>query len=246
MAVGGIIGVPNCYYTIKNSHNSGAINAIGQRVGGIVASGNEADEIIGCTNSGNISAGGEFVGGIIGTLLSNSLVESCKNSGNVTGNNKVGGIVGSANSSNQILYCSNTGEVTGTTDYIGGIVGRCSQANKLSNITVIKCYNSGSVTSDSKQYVGGIIGFLFGDNGGGTIKQCYNKGVITGTSNIGEIIGNKANKTGLDELQHLYYLINTRNLTAIGNEEDNESKKIMGVSNDFMTYEDFKTWVEQQ
>ena len=107
-----------------------------------------------------------------------------------------------------------------------------------------KCYNDGEVFG--KNNVGGILGNLEGASGQGTVIECYNKGKVTGTTNIGEVIGiNGENSLGLNTLNKLFYLTNTRGLTAIGGKLDNETNKIKGVSNN-LNYEQFKIWITEQ
>lgn len=74
-----------------------------------------------------------------------------------------------------------------TSDYakVGGIVG-CSTGE------ILNCYNTGSVkiTSSSPHYgqgVGGITGECYGDDG--KIINCYNTATVTGSYNVGGIIG---------------------------------------------------------
>lgn len=81
--------------------------------------------------------------------------------------------------------------------------------------------------------------------GTATVTQCYNKGKVTGSVNVGEIIGFEKNNDGSNTLNKLFYLRNNNNLNANGLKEDNVENQIMAVD-DNLTYEQFKTWIKSQ
>ena len=114
------------------------------------------------------------VGGIAG--YNEGTIENCSVSGSVSGNRCVGGIAGV--NEGIITACYNTGDVYSESgDYIGGIAGG-------NDGTITACYNTGDVYSESGDYIGGIAG---GNNG--TIIACYNTGDVSGSLNIGGIVG---------------------------------------------------------
>ena len=160
------------------------------------------------------------------------------------------GIAGFFDYPSEISECDNNGMISGNNG-IGGITGLIAPIEEVTNSTVEKCYNKGTIKGNKN--LGGIVGILGGAEGQGTVKECYNKGEIIGTQHIGEIMGGESSPSVLEAnpkntLNKLFYLINERNLTAVGNEQDDDSqggKKIMGTTED-LTYEEFKTWITQQ
>ena len=105
-------------------------------------------------------------------------IENCGVSGNlyVEGNN-VAGIAGT--NSGIIIACYNDANITATNGGVGGIVGQNVDGND-----VIACYNTGNITSNASS-VGGIIGSFYGGN----IIACYSTGALSGTSEVGLVIG---------------------------------------------------------
>ena len=80
---------------------------------------------------------------------------------------------------------------------------------------------------------------------GTTITKCYNKGIVTGTSEVGEIVGAQDNTTGGNTFSKVFYLANSRGLTALGWEADDTTNKVQSTNQD-LTYEQFTTWIEAQ
>ena len=243
--VGGIYG-----YSMLNStkiilaecKNTGSILGNDLNIGGITGGIPKEGEVSECNNSGAISGKGDEIGGIAGVV--NGVINKCNNTGTVEGQNeRVGGIAGAANSESTVIDCKNSGTITGKEQYTGGIVGLMAHTNNVTNAKVEKCYNSGEVNGNKD--TGGIVGFLAGSEGQGTVIKVYNKGYIKGITNIGEVMGSEKDKTRLNALNRLFYLKNNRGLTAIGDEADDENKKIMWVEKD-LSYEEFKTWIENQ
>ncbi len=136
------------------------------------------------TNSG--STAGAFAGRSIYAQFIN-----CKNAINVKGVSSVAGIVGtfgSATTTGIIEYCSNSGTITcaGAGLHVGGIAGNAAVATTGSASYIRYCYNTGAVTAISNG--GGITGSA--SNGVLTIKECFNKGVITAANTAaGGIVG---------------------------------------------------------
>ena len=80
--------------------------------------------------------------------------------------------------------------------------------------------------------VGGIIGrseYTF------VVTNCYNKGNVEGSTNVGAVIGEQLN--GNNNLSNLYYL-NTIPVKAINN-QDYETQNIKGISEDYNSYQEF-------
>ena len=147
-------------------------------------------------------------GGVIGlnnTAIDGGLGKNISNSGNIaisynpatvtTDGLRFGGIVGSTTAS--IQNVSNTGNVTYTLSaanvmsklYMGGIAG---EVRNTANVTVSGCENSGEVyfnvnaqaAAHTGDYIGGIIGFVTGEDVTATVSNCENSGYVHINCNI--------------------------------------------------------------
>lgn len=207
---------------MSNVYVSGTVeadNAVG--VGGLVGELFHSAVIENCTSEVNVF-GKKNVGGIAGTtpgwsssVKESANIENCKNLGTVTGEESVGGIFGGVkNVGEYIAYvviedCENGGKVDGGSD-VGGIVGYCKAG-------VSDCVNSGEVTGGFN--TGGIVGYIdkegsimdctneatgkvvaTGDKVGGIVGYCEagvvgceNKGTVSGSYDVGGIIGHLKN-----------------------------------------------------
>ena len=148
--------------------------------------------------------GGSATGGLVG-CMENGEIFNCANSATVTGRGQVGGIVGSLQDGT-IRTCFNSGKVTATGNaitlnsltgaYLGGIVG-------YANGNISNCYNEGEVTTgtswNSSNVVGGIAGYVAS---GKTVTYCYNKGAVSGSNDVGGIVGNLAG--GISAISYCY------------------------------------------
>lgn len=173
--VAGIVGwsyngiVENCHSYVEVSGT--------KYVGGIVGQNNTAScTVSNCTNNGPVKGTNERIGGIVG--FNKGIVQNCGNINVVDGATYVGGITGFSQES--VSGCYNVGDVSGTSTYVGGVVGR----NYNSSATATDCYNTGTVTSNGTN-VGGVIG----NNDGGTAKNCYNVGGVSGGATVGGVVG---------------------------------------------------------
>ena len=178
--------------------NSGA--CVGKYAGGVVGYINSGygQSFVGCSNSGNMS-GASYTGGIIGGIggykSGETVFSYCSNSGEIKDTaNFAAGIAGYLVVKNSTMEaCNNTGKVTGTV--AGGLIGQA----KNSDITISNCINSEDVYSNgTKEYIGGIIGWLVGS---GAIEYCVNTGTIgvvdgvNGCQGAGGIAGQISNGT---------------------------------------------------
>lgn len=148
--------------------------------------------------------GGSATGGLVG-CMENGEIFNCANSATVTGRGQVGGIVGSLQDGT-IRTCFNSGKVMATGNaitlnsltgaYLGGIVG-------YANGNISNCYNEGEVTTgtswNSSNVVGGIAGYVAS---GKTVTYCYNKGAVSGSNDVGGIVGNLAG--GISAISYCY------------------------------------------
>ncbi|MCQ2354161.1 MAG: hypothetical protein MJ102_03535 [Clostridia bacterium] len=129
--------------------------------------------------------------------------ENITNKASITAEYRAGGIVAQINASanaeaatkTSFINCTNQGNIKGS-GMVGGIVGYSQGAFD----SFSKCVNKGKIT-DVSGVAGGIIGRTAGDIGKNTDKElgvktftadftdCINEGAISGTSNVGGIIG---------------------------------------------------------
>lgn len=149
-------------------------------IGGIVGK-SFAGNMFNCYNNGNIEQNNFSVGGITGGA-DNTIVKNCYNSGEITGVGQVGGIVGRI-SATSILNCYNSGKIISNKEASGGIVGECISATT----SIIKnCYNVANINGSAN--TGGICGRI-----NGTIENCYNLANVTGNGTTGGIVGSGHN-----------------------------------------------------
>lgn len=189
-SVGGIAGINGG--TIQKCTNNGSING-SKYVGGIAGT-NNSGEITTCKNTIQIDTSATGVGGIVGFAKGGTIKES-KNQVNVNGSESVGGIAGI--NSAKISNCTNdsTGYIRAT-NYAGGIVGinqdngEITNSNNISDILV------------TGKGVGGIAGIL----NGGKIMFTLNTGNLSGSNDIGGLVGASYNGTG-----EIWYSINETN-----------------------------------
>ena len=128
-------------------------------------------------NTGNdykYSMTGIVVGAAFATLQN---LKTLKNCSVKSGAKVLGGIAGSITKSCSNL--ENNATVSGKYE-VGGIAGRFS-----SDYTMSSCVNNGMVAANRSGRCGGIVGFL----SSGTIEDCANYGNVTGTNEIGGIVG---------------------------------------------------------
>jgi hypothetical protein len=139
-----------------------------------------------CYSTGTIS-GNSSVGGLCGNFV-NSTLSSCFSRVNVTGigtnPEKIGGLIGTNYGSysglpDRIENCYSTGSVTTTGgQYIGGLIGY----SYGSEITITKCYSTGSISGSD--YVGGLLG-----SGGSGTSNCFWDNQTSGTTTSSGGIG---------------------------------------------------------
>ena len=141
------------------------------------------------------------VGALVGKAINNTVIENVRSTADVTGTGtNTGGIVGSANNST-LKDLVNAGTITGTSN-VGGIVGSITGTSNAGGIvgsitdSVItgETYNLGAVTGNSNN-VGGIAGLANNAQIGSDNFTIYNRLNITGTYNVGGIVGSMADTT---------------------------------------------------
>ena len=183
--IGGIVGFHSVHGAITNCEFDGVIDSNLQRIGGIV--GRSKGDINNCVNNSSIE-GTRTVGGIVGHVDGSGTISNCKNLQAISGTTLyVGGIVGYLNAGS-VIECENRGLISAETAYhVGGIAGTA-----VTGGTITKSNNYGTVdaagsqTSGSWGGVAGIAGTVLTNC---TIEYCGNYGNVTGTFNVGGIVG---------------------------------------------------------
>lgn len=184
--------------TVRDFTVTGSITLTGSesisKVGGAVGSlgtGTAGGTVSGVTSGVNItvSTGNDHIGGVVGSLPENSspTVESCLYTGNISvtvAAGSVAGVVGYIRTGT-IQNCANQGgiSVSGSGNgSVGGILGYCN--NK--GISILSCYNTGTITAESTANVGAIVGNNRDDAnhvGQATVSNCC---YLTGSADKGQ------------------------------------------------------------
>ena len=149
--------------------------------------------------------------GLFGWLGENAKVKNVRLTGvDLKATYYLGAVAGDAKGA-EITNCRNTGEINCTASQVGGIIG------SIRGAIVSNCCNTGDITSTANNaYVGGIAGFLCGDQSAAGISNCYNTGTVTGKgrySNVGGIAGYANDRNCTVEIANCY---NTGAVTATG------------------------------
>lgn len=105
---------------------------------------------------------GEAAGALVGQITSNTKIENC------------GAYLALRNGKTAEDYKIVTGE-----NYTGGLIG-----TTVSRVTIDKCFAAINILSTGA-YTGGLVGSF----GGGTISKSYASGDISGTTNVGGLVG---------------------------------------------------------
>lgn len=161
------------------------INRYGSNNIGLFGSANSNAVIQNLGIEGNGIKGDFYVGSLVGDNA--GTINSCFATGNVTNNSNysgVGGLVGNNTGTISNCYTQNgtITSVSGSSFGIGGLVG----INTGSGL-IEKSYSKCTVISPSQQ-AGGLVG-RNGFNTGGTVKNCYATGNVSGTIYSGGLIG---------------------------------------------------------
>jgi len=170
-SVGGLVG--QSFSLIKNSYATGNINsqiANSYGVGGLVGE-QINNDIIGSHASGNIFGEVEHLGGLIGSLRfsqGNTKIYQSYATGNMDGKASVGGLIGFV-----------------------GLEASYNNPNRDINsfVTIEQSYAKGNVSSYSSDIIPAAGGLIASANGTIKIKNSFASGNITGTKNVGGLIG---------------------------------------------------------
>lgn len=167
---------------IENGRNAGTIEGT-THVGGLVGSNGEQSQLTNLENSASADITGiTNVGGIAGTNMGTITGgDGLTNEGAVTGHTNVGGVAG-ANAGTILdmtskIHLNVNPDGQGQAQFFGGIAGHNTE-----NATIQNSTNSGTITSDSVTYVGGITG--------------QNDGTIIGVTNTGRVDAKNSSYVG--------------------------------------------------
>ncbi len=204
------IGVINCNITGNNA------------VGGLSGTSYKSS-ITKCYTSGTIS-GTKFCGGLSGSS-SYITMKYCYSYANVSAPSGMytGGLAGLSNYSS-FSYSYASGNVTGHED-VGGLIGRLQN----SPASISYCYTTGEVFGYLD--VAGIAGRTGGNF---KILDCYSISSVSGTTNVGSIVG--SNTTTITDCYYNKLLMQTKN-------NDGTSKTtIEMISEDTYDWDFINTW----
>lgn len=237
---GGLFGINTGNITNSTLTNTGKVTG-GGAVGGLIGnnSGSASGSVF--TNDG-IVEGEDKVGGLFGINSGSFNTSSLINTVNaqVTGKQEVGGLIGYNTGTiiggrNEVqetdedgnvtakkdsyykyqVYNNGTITVTGSGSNIGGLIGENATGGILT-----AGYNTGAVNAENSSNVGGIAG-----SNSGTIDQVFNtvyntdgnKGVITGGTNVGGLVGENTNNGTLSNAYNTTEVVGTLDNAVVGN-----------------------------
>ena len=207
MRCGGIVGylefgrAINCTSDCQVIIYKGSTIGTEMRIGGVIGEASYGSTIENCVNYGNVKSDINIadVGGVVGWIgnidesLRVTTVTDCINYGQVyNAGFYTGGIVGSANNQTVIERCHNYGDIIVGNHCAGGIAGYIDEC------TIKNCISDAMVSS--KEYVGGILGSSWSENGQTTVENCAVHGLLyidntETTSYVGGILGGLPNST---------------------------------------------------
>jgi len=202
---------------VENCHSSATVNALSydermsDGVGGVVGANGRYQQdgtatVKNCTNSGTVLLGDDYgsyfdVAGVVG--YNNANVIACSNNGI-----SKAGIVTYNDAKGVVRDCTNSGAVTGAgiVCYNEGVVIGCSNVADVRSDASIslagivsmncgrveECSNSGNISylgTDNFSSAGGIVGDSGGTVLANDVIRCHNSGNISGSYNVGGIIG---------------------------------------------------------
>ena len=196
--VGGLVGENTG--AISTSHATGDVTGtettfrstqIGGLVGlnygeGSIRASYATGTVTGSESSGEYT--GEHAGGLVGANQGGT-IDASLSTGTVIGSDNIGGLVGaninSPNSIGTISTSYSTGSVTGTRE-VGGLVGV--------NYAAIRASYSTATVRAADGSAGGLVGAnirdtTLPDDPTGTIRASYSKGTVTGTTDVGGLVG---------------------------------------------------------
>lgn len=164
---------------INNVHviggNIRGSNFVGGLVGGVM---NSTDTIIYSSSSASVS-GNSTIGGLIS--LCRGSVNDSFSSGDVgsSSSSNVGGLIGQVEVGANIQRCHTSSNVYGE-DNLGGFVANVVSTSPGNGSSfILQSYALGNVTENGSYQDGYDIGGFVGNDGSGTIENCYSFGTVT-------------------------------------------------------------------
>jgi len=124
--------------------------------------------------------------GILGSVYYGTVSNFGRTGGSVTPAGITSAFVGVLGYGGKLIRCYNATSFTNSINAAGGLV--CTTAN--GNATIDHCYNTGTILSQSASSAGGLVSYVRSNGGMLTINDSYNAGDISGSANVGGIIGN--------------------------------------------------------
>ena len=186
--------------TIENGSIKGEAD-----VGAFVGESQDSVTLSGLINKASVETSISSSAGLVAYANGKVTVNNSQNYGTITGSFITGGILGYSAGITTINNVQNFGVLTGAR--IGGIVGHTDKLIEIDN-----AQNFGNITrtTGTTGSAGGVIGYA--ENNAVTIKNVGNSGKVTGTGNIGGMIG-EASTTGTKTIDYAY---NYQNMKFIG------------------------------
>lgn len=163
-----------------------------------------------------------MAGGLV--AYNEGTINSCYCTGTLTGTSNIGGLVGWNNMSSTITNSYSTVRVKGSSDCGGligvnaGIVRSCYSTDsvigkgdiggligKNINGTVINCHSSANIKGSAKNLgvaMGGLVGYNQYDvkqKNATIISNCYSTGNVTGSGNLGGLVGSNYGTTTITQ-----------------------------------------------
>ena len=186
-----------------------------------------------CRSTGNVKATSSFAGGFGGSISSSNITNSYA-SGSVAGSDNLGGFAGRMTYST-IDNVAAYGEVHASDDRAGGLIGYSfSTANAGQGNEIARSAAFGNVSG--KHYVGGLVGYISGDNQIDNSFSTGNVHAIEGFSGgfFGYFDDNSYYSTTVDSCYMTGKIIDTESITYHGS--------LVGNQMTNMTFENTYYW----
>jgi hypothetical protein len=177
--IAGIMSIISTTY-IKNSSCQATVSG-NERVGGLLGYVRDGGEVTNSSTSGSVT-GNAYTGGVIGAVNGGSAISGISSSADVTGASITGGLIGfliGSTLGDSFVTSATTVNTTGGN--AGGAIGYLYGGSTLNNV-----YSEAEVISTADA-VGGLIGAS--DNGPNQIVRTYATGDVSGSNNVGGLIG---------------------------------------------------------
>ena len=181
-----------------------------------------------------------YTGGMVGGLADATLLR-CSCTGNVQSEDAyVGMLVGvihyNGHSVPLIDQCWTAG-----TGYVGGLAGFGDSFSFQG--TISNSYNRANVTATGGWTAGGLIGWLSTNNPANPmhIENCYSTGTVTGTDNIGGLVGSNDDQNNTTYTANFWNTTLNPDITGVGN-IDQDPSGVTGKTTVQMKTESISGW----